>query len=389
MNDKLNVVVVSTMPFPSGNASVNRILSYSKGLVELGNRVTVYTTGISNDSNYKFINGIRYRGLRTSEGNKYLDQIKLITALFKLMFLLVKGDKKYDALILVSNSLALIYPLYFTTKLKGICFIQEKSEFPFVLNARSYIGKIFAKYYVSTTYRLFDGLIIMTSRLDEYLKDLTKKSCKRIVIPMTVEPERFDIKTNKPTEDYIAYCGDISGNKDGVENLISAFKIVEGRFPIIKLYIIGDSKNPEDMLRLKEHAEKIGTKGARFLGRVSRDKIPPLLCGAKVLALARPNSLQSSGGFPTKLGEYLATGNPTVVTKVGDIPNYLTDNVHAFLAEPDNVDAFAEKICQVLSGYDNAKSVAMKGKELINTTFNYFFQAKRLEDYLIGFKQKR
>ena len=49
-----------------------------------------------------------------------------------------------------------------------------------------------------------------------------------------------------------------------------------------------------------------------------------------MLVLARPDNIQAKGGFPTKLGEYLATGNPVVVTKVGEIPNYLIDGVNAF-----------------------------------------------------------
>ena len=51
--------------------------------------------------------------------------------------------------------------------------------------------------------------------------------------------------------------------------------------------------------------------------------------------MARPDSRQARGGFPTKLGEYLATGKPVCVTKVGEITVYLEDNVSAFLAEPE------------------------------------------------------
>ena len=61
--------------------------------------------------------------------------------------------------------------------------------------------------------------------------------------------------------------------------------------------------------------------------------MPKYLCNAKLLALARPDSIQAQGGFPTKLGEYLATGRPVVVTKVGEIPDYLEDGVNAFLSD--------------------------------------------------------
>ena len=89
----------------------------------------------------------------------------------------------------------------------------------------------------------------------------------------------------------------------------------------------------------------------------------------------------ADAGFPSKLTEYLATGVPVVVTEVGDIPVYLNDNVNSFLSEPNNVEAFAAKLDFVLNNYEIAKEVALKGKELTNTIFNYNFQAKRM----IGF----
>lgn len=70
--------------------------------------------------------------------------------------------------------------------------------------------------------------------------------------------------------------------------------------------------------------------------------MPQMLKNAEALVLDRPNSLQAQYGFPTKLGEYLLTGNPVVVTKVGDIPLYLKDGVSALLSEDRNPKEFAE-----------------------------------------------
>lgn len=69
------------------------------------------------------------------------------------------------------------------------------------------------------------------------------------------------------------------------------------------------------------------------MGDVHRDKVPELLCRSKILALARPDNLQSEGGFPTKLGEYLSTGNLVIITDVGDIPFYLKDGESALIAK--------------------------------------------------------
>lgn len=369
------------MPFPSGAASVNRILSYSKGLVELGNEVIVYSTSKGNDIEVHTINGIKYRALRINSDLKIIRLFSLYIALFRLVGILLFTKKKIDVIITVSNSLLLIYPLFIISKIKKINFVQEKSEFPFVLGNRSILGKICSWFYVNTTYKLFDGMIIMTYKLEEYFKDKIRKDCKTIVVPMTVEPERF--KVNEPNElgDYIAYCGDIGGNKDGVQNLITAFSYIYEDFPELKLLLIGGSKNPNERIKLEEYVDQLKCQNIIFYGTVSRDQIPSLLCNAKILALARPSSLQSSGGFPTKLGEYLSTSNPTIVTKVGDIPLYLENRISAFLVEPDNNIEFAENLKYILNNYEEAKEIAKNGKNLVYETFNYLNQAKNLHKF--------
>lgn len=223
----------------------------------------------------------------------------------------------------------------------------------------------------------------MTHKLAEYFKDKIRKDCKTIVVPMTVEPERFSVKRDNKLGEYIAYCGDIGGNKDGVHNLITAFSYIANDFPNLKLILIGGSKNPDERLKLEAYVKKINCKNVVFYGVVTRDEIPPLLINAKILALARPSSLQSAGGFPTKLGEYLSTGKPTIVTSVGDIPLYIEDGKHAFLVSPDDNKAFAEKIKFVMNNYEQALDVAKHGKSLVYETFNYKVQAERMSEYLL------
>lgn len=59
------------------------------------------------------------------------------------------------------------------------------------------------------------------------------------VINMVVDANRFHgLKKDATVEPYIAYCGNASNSKDGVDNLIRAFAIVAKKYSNIKLYII-------------------------------------------------------------------------------------------------------------------------------------------------------
>lgn len=371
----MNIAIVNTLPIPSGQASVNRLLSYSKGMVEMGDQVTVLSSACAEEKEGT-VNGVRF--INCGKGGGWMGLLKAL-----LDILTIVSKHEYDAVILISNSLLLIYPLALVCKIKGIKLIQEKSEFPFVLMGKGLIRKIWASFYTSTTYKLFDGLIVMTKPLMDYFATKVKKKCKLIEVPMTVDIDRFAIEKTRNTEygDYIAYCGNMAGNKDGVINLIEAFDFASKQVNNIKLLLIGGSSSPEDLVKIKNYAKDKGDNRIIFYGKATREEIPQLLVNAKALALARPSSLQSTGGFPTKLGEYLATSNPVVVTSVGDIPRFLNEE-NSFIVEPDNNNAFANQILKIFNDYPSAKKIGQEGRKVAENYFNYKVQAPRIHDFI-------
>jgi len=71
-----------------------------------------------------------------------------------------------------------------------------------------------------------------------------------------------------------------------------------------------------------------------------------------------------------------------LVTKVGEIPDYLTDLEDAFLSEPDSSEAFAEKLDFVLSNPELAREVGLKGRQLTHTVFNSKVQSQRIIEFI-------
>ena len=371
----MKIAIINTLPIPSGAASVNRLLSYAKGMVEIGDKITVLSSACS-DFKTGEVNGVNYINLGKGNGT-----LNLLFSLFRI----IKGlwKTKYDAVILISNSLLLIYPLAIVCKLRGIKFLQEKSEFPFVLMKKGLLARIWAHFYTSTTYKLFDGLIVMTKPLMDYFTTKVRKDCKLIEVPMTVDFDRFSIEKSKELKhgNYIAYCGNMAGNKDGVMNLIEAFDIASKQIQNVNLLLIGGSTTPKDLVTIKDFAKNKGDGRILFYGKATREEIPNLLVNAKALALARPSSLQSTGGFPTKLGEYLATSNPVVVTAVGDIPRFL-DETNSFIVEPDNNKAFAERLVKIFGDYTVAQKIGMEGRKVAEQNFNYKVQSPRIHNFI-------
>lgn len=375
----MRIAIINTIPVPSGQASVNRFLGYARGLVKCGNKVVCLSSARPLFEREGCLDGVNY----INYGKK--GRLSLLYALRDIRRNIKKH--KYDIVIVICNSLLMLYPIHWACKAVGTKMLIEKSEFPFVLmrdgqEIKSGLKKIYGEWWNKMVGRILDGMIVMTTPLLDYYKNRLKPNCKIVHIPMTVDVSRFLIpKEESEYGDYIAYCGNMTGNKDGVENLINAFAPIERKYPDIKLLLIGGANYPERMQELKEMVMNMGLKNVVFYGRAPREEMPRLLTNAKMLCLARPTTTQATYGFPTKLGEYLATGNPVVVTAVGDIPRYLNDS-NSFIVEADDNLAFSNRMLEVLSDYDIALKKGAEGKELSLSVFNAEVQSKVLHEWL-------
>jgi glycosyltransferase involved in cell wall biosynthesis len=244
----------------------------------------------------------------------------------------------------------------------------------------------FNHYLSKTIFPQLDICLVMTESLLKYYSQFPNINPKIafLKLPMTVDLYRFEDVPNKFNleKPYIAYCGSSSFYKDGVDILIKSFAEVSSEYFDLKLYIAAFwEKDGPKMMRLI-HDTGLEDK-IIYLGIVNRDEIPPLIMNAKILALPRPDSRQAQGGFPTKLGEYLASGNPVCITRIGEITDYLVDNESAFIAEPGDIESFINALKRVLSDEVNAKRVGKNGRKVAEMHFNMDVQAGRLYNFLI------
>lgn len=269
--------------------------------------------------------------------------------------------------------------IYRLTNKKGVRVFQERTEHPLVSTARF----MNVKKYLTACPRL-NGMFVISSGLKEYFKSIGIPEEKIHIVNMTVDPSRFEGLERKLGERYIAYCGKATNNKDGVDQLIKAFAITSKTHPDVKLYIIGTPPKRADESGNIELVESLGISDkVVFTGVIATECIPQILTDAEVLALDRPNNKQAKYGFPTKLGEYLLTGNPVVITRVGDIPRFLTDGESALLARPDCPEDFARKLDFALDHPEKAKSIGLNGKQVALTYFDSDMEAGKVIEQII------
>lgn len=317
----------------------------------------------------------RYWWDNQSVSNKYLRHLLSIYNAWKCRMSLNKGDSVL--LLEMAN-----YFLIFTIGRKFHVY-YETTEHP-LIGKLSYLKKKWRTWNAKYFSKKFDHIFVISTHLKKYYTDNGVPSEKVTIINMTVDASRFEnLQKSSIREKYIAYCGTVSNNKDGVNLLIMSFAQVLKRYPDYKLYIIGATPYVNDESGNLKLIRDFGVEGSVvFTGVVKANEMPQLLYDAEILALERPYTLQGQYGFPTKLGEYLLTGNPVVVTSVGDMPLFLEDGVSAYIAPPDNPEAFAEKLIYAIENVDKSKCVGERGKSIAMRFFNYQIEGDKMVDII-------
>lgn len=382
----MKLIFVSSGQYPNGGAATNRHLAYAKGLRELGHEIEFL---LLNKQQWKekeqHEDGIKFTCVNVPVFDNS-SKIKKIQSFFKSIR---KAKEKISAaheksiitaLILLDISTPILIPLIQYGKKLRLKIFHERTEYPFVVSGKTIPAKIDLYIYLKFIIKRFDGIYVINNALKNYFSKKTNGKIPIRIVNMLVDPTRFECnRVPGNTGTIITYCGTLDGDKDGVPVLIESFAIIANEFPLLKLQLIGSLSNDVTRQKIESQIERSGLENRVIItGSVHRNEIPALLCNSDILALARPNNKQAEGGFPTKLGEYLATGNTVVVTNVGEIGLFLEDKKNAFISEPGSAEKFSQKLREALLN-NNTHQVGIEGKKLVYNEFNYLKQAKVLE----------
>ena len=384
------VIIFTDESFPNGMAATNRIIGYCKGFLENNIGVEVVclrrtetkdkmnnteVSGSYQDINFKYLSSSTIK--KSSFLQKRVDLILINIKL--LLFGFGNINSKTISLYYSSHTIPALI-LWFVHKLKSGVILKEESEHPDVyLNGKNRLSKIL---FQKMHYKLFDVYLLMTKNLITYFKTFSKTPA--LHVPMTVDLKRFDPDLRNHDENIhkILYTGQLDDSKDGVDLLLKAFSEVYKSHNNYRLHLFGPTKSEESLQEYKNMVKDLGIDEVVFFeGLVTRNVITEKVLNANILVLPRPDSLQAQNGFPTKLGEYLASGNPTLVTSVGELPDYLTDGKSTFMAIPGDIVSLEKKLYEIIENYDFAKKVGLNGRKVAELNFNNINQAKSIINY--------
>lgn len=356
--------------FSYGSASSNRLLAYANSAAEQGYKVEIVAFLRLEMKNCQPRKGVTIRGLKPCQIESKI--FSKLLSFFTTIWFLISEVKKNDRLLLYGSSEYLPFLVWFRRNQTYF----EVTECPDLFKPRIYSWNYYTK-----LWKQLNGIFVISSNLKQYFVNHGVHPDKVHVINMIVDSKRFNgVIRNPKSENYIAYCGNVNkDSKDGVSDLISSFVRYHDRYKDRKLYIIGpiiskeQKKEYEEYLKLSKVLDSVV-----FTDSVSPTAIPQYFVDAEMLVLARPDNIQAKYGFPTKLGEYLLSGRPVVLTDVGNISDFLVDGKNAFIAEPGNIKSISNKMIEVSDNPNNANTIAIAGKETALNEFNSIKETKKI-----------
>lgn len=388
--DKLKInkiLFVTSEAFPFGMAATARIICLCKGFKVNGIDTQVLTTykyGMKDDN---FLNpssgeyeGIKFKNVFTTTIKSTFLLRRIIDEYSKFILIFIKCLKivnKETLIYYYSPELLPAISVKLLSLIKGSLIIKEETEHPLV----RVTGKnLFHKFmFMKCHYHLFDGLFVITQNLADYF--LKERGYKKplYILPMVVDLSQFDRNTAGGKNE-IVFSGVLDDRKEGLDKIIKAFSKVVFKYPSYTLHIYGRPEKENKMDKYYELISELDVDSkVKFHGYIIHDKLSKVLCRAKILIFARPPSLQADYGFSTKLGEYLATGNPVVATNTGEAGKYLKDRVSVFFCQ-SNEESIASTMSDIISHYKFALNVGEKGRSVVNENFNNITETRKVLD---------
>jgi glycosyltransferase involved in cell wall biosynthesis len=390
-----NVLIYISEPFPHGWAATNRVISYGTGflyhqckILVVVFRKTEYRDRIMNHDRQGVYRNIPFKYLAKDTIRSetfFWRRLDVIVQNFRLLIHAFRNVNQRSLVIYYSTRTSPAVILRFVTWINGGLFLKEESECPEIYcPEKPFLSRVMFKY---LHYRLFDGLLLMTNFLKSYFREELQYKKPVLLVPMTVDLERFSFDSIQKHQKF-TYCGMLNDEKDGIDILIKAFARISPVHPEFSLSLYGQALNDMELRRYQNMADGLGvSEKVLFHGRLDNDQIPKALSESSVLVLPRPASRQAMHGFPTKLGEYLATGNPVIVTPVGEIPLYLTNKSDVYFVAPGSIDELATVMLETIEDYGNSSVIGKNGQATANSRFNHIIQTKGILDFYNTFSQ--
>jgi glycogen synthase len=224
-------------------------------------------------------------------------------------------------------------------------------------------------------YRLARRAMLLTSPSRQLARDVAQawrlRADQITVVPNPIDDDLFcPAQVERRDGGGVLYVGRLQHLK-GVEHLCDAFALVLSRVPGATLKLVGaDHPSGPGGMSMKQHLQArmrdrgIPQERAVFTGAVPRKALPDLYRSAGVCVV--PSLYEN---LPYTCLEAMACGCATIASKVGGIPEIITDGIDGRLVPPAEAGALASAIGDLLLDAGCRERMGRMARQTIGARF--------------------
>ena len=238
------------------------------------------------------------------------------------------------------------------------------------------MGEMLAAFLTNIEYKCADKVIAVSKATAEETVRFYRLPKERVVaIHNGIDLSSFtDLRVEEENEEHtVLSVGRLSWRK-GYKYLIDAMPDILSEYRNARLLLVGegDQRTP-----LQQHARKLGIENSvLFLGKVSAERLYSLYHEADVYV--QPSLYEPLG---ITILEAMSMRKPVVATRVGGIPELITNGAEGILVEPGNSLQLAEAITNVLSDSSCRERFGSNARKRVEREFTWETIAKKTLEF--------
>jgi len=231
--------------------------------------------------------------------------------------------------------------------------------------------KRFDSFLISKYLEKIDSFVLLTECMADKLK---VKRRPWVRIEGVIKPSEQLGTPQKESYRTIFYSGGLE-ERYGLLNLLEAFHRIKSED--YRLWICG-----EGSLRSNIEKSSLYDKRIKYFGYIEHNEVLLLQKKATVLVNPRTNSGDfTKYSFPSKIMEYLASGTPTIIHRLGGIPDEYYE--YCYVAEKQTAMGLKEMIIKVcLNSQSNLDEFGRKASEFIKANKNHIAQVRKIHELI-------
>lgn len=179
----------------------------------------------------------------------------------------------------------------------------------------------------------------------------------------------------EPSKKYVGFMGTLLDHQ-GVDVLIDAALSVLQSTPNAFFVIIGEGPMKDKWRRRVDDLSI--QKDFLFTGQIDYEETPMWINAMDVCTA--PFLIKAGFRSPVKIFDYMACGRPVVASRIPGTTDIFMGSDAIRLIEPENNDALAAAIVDILADDEKANAMGTKGRRLVETHYDRKVLAKKIQD---------